>query len=219
MSRKVDWDTYTARLVSLQGATATDRKMLKALARGCVLDAGCGIGIHLGRLMEQDIQAGVGVDVGMIGLRHGKKEFPSALFIAADLCYLPFRDNRFDFVYSIDVVEHLEEPFLALKEYYRVCKPGGSVFIQTPNYPIKRVYDLWHWLFGSRESWVDDPTHVSHFSSFKLRNMVIAAGLQIVSFSTRNIFFQSSLPMMSSLRGTWFGHCFGQKVIIVALKS
>lgn len=218
MSRKVNWDAYTARLVALRGATATDYELLKSLARGSVLDAGCGAGIHLGRLAAFGVQEMVGVDAGMPGLCYGKSNCPNAVFVAANLFQLPFQDNRFDFLYSIDVVEHLERPLAALQEYRRVCKPGGLVFVQTPNYPVKRLYDLWHWLRRSREGLADDPTHVSRFSSFTLKEIVQEAGLRVVSMSARNIAFQKFLPRLGTLRSAWFGYRFGQKVIIVAAK-
>lgn len=218
MNGTVDWDTYTAQLVAARGATATDDKRLRSLARGRVLDAGCGIGLHLARLVGPNISTVIGVDMGMPGLLHGKAQSSNGIFISADLCQLPFRSNEFDFVYSIDVLEHLEEPLLALQEYHRVCRPGCLAFIQTPIYPIKRVYDLWHWIRGSKKCLADDPTHVSPLNSFALRGMVKEVGFGIVSMSARNIAFDRVLPRTNSLRSTWVGHCFGQKIILVAQK-
>jgi len=47
---------------------------------------------------------------------------------------LPFSDNSFDLVFSMDVIEHVENDFLFLKEKIRVAKPGGKIIIGTPNY-------------------------------------------------------------------------------------
>jgi 2-polyprenyl-3-methyl-5-hydroxy-6-metoxy-1,4-benzoquinol methylase len=218
MNGRVDWNAYTAQLVTSRGATATDDRQLRSLARGRVLDAGCGIGLHLSRLEGASISTIIGVDVGMPGLLHGKAQSSNGIFTAADLSQLPFRDNEFDFVYSIDVIEHLDKPFVALQEYHRVCRPGCLAFIQTPNYPIKRVYDLWHWLRRSKKSLADDPTHVSPLNSFALRRMAMEVGFEIVSMSARNIAFARVLPRLDSLRPTWVGHCFGQKIILVVQK-
>jgi SAM-dependent methyltransferase len=43
---------------------------------------------------------------------------------------LPFPDNHFDFVYSRFLFEYLQEPVLATKELYRVCKPGAKILLQ-----------------------------------------------------------------------------------------
>ena len=218
MKKITNWDIYTAQLVASRGATATDYELLKSLARGRVLDAGCGTGIHLGRLAAHGVQEAIGVDVGMSGLHYGKKNFSNVVFIAASSSNLPFQAQKFDFIYSIDVIEHLYEPLVTLKEYYRICKPGGLIFVQTPNYPIKRVYDVWHWFRRSRLTVNDDPTHVSYFNSFTLKRMIVDVGFEVVSIFARNIAFQNFSVMVDRWRSSWFGHCFGQKVIIVALK-
>jgi ubiquinone/menaquinone biosynthesis C-methylase UbiE len=169
-------------------------------------------------LIASGVQAAFGVDIGMPGLHSAKKNYPNAVFIAACLTQLPFRDNLFDFIYSIDVVEHLEQPLLALQEYHRICRPGGYILVQTPNYPLKRIYDLWHWIRRARTCLADDPTHVSCFSAFTWKEIIRKAGLQIVSMYARNIAFQQFVPTVRTLRSTWFGHRFCQKIIIVALK-
>ena len=219
MANALNWDDYTAQLVSQKGTTATDFELLKSYGRGRILDAGCGTGIHIGRLAAlSEVRAAVGVDLGKPGLRYGKENFPTVTFIEASLYQLPFEDNHFDLVYSIDVVEHLSTPNLAIEEFYRTCKPGGFVFIQTPNYPIKRVYDTWHWLRRSRKKLSDDPTHVYHFNSFSLKKMVRASGLQVVHLSARNLAGDLLLPGAKKLRQSWVGHCLGQKTIIIATK-
>ncbi len=47
---------------------------------------------------------------------------------------LPYADGRFDLVLSMDVIEHLPQPEPWLAELMRVVRPGGQVFLTTPNY-------------------------------------------------------------------------------------
>lgn len=47
---------------------------------------------------------------------------------------LPYRDSSFHAVVSMDVVEHVPEPLPWLREALRVLKPGGLLFLTTPNY-------------------------------------------------------------------------------------
>lgn len=47
---------------------------------------------------------------------------------------LPYQANRFDLVFSMDVIEHIEDDLKFIKEKIRVCKKGGEVIIGTPNY-------------------------------------------------------------------------------------
>jgi SAM-dependent methyltransferase len=45
---------------------------------------------------------------------------------------LPFKDGEYDFVISSHVIEHFFDPIKALKEWYRVIKKGGYIFIIAP---------------------------------------------------------------------------------------
>jgi SAM-dependent methyltransferase len=55
----------------------------------------------------------------------------------ADVYRLPFRAAAFDVVLCTEVLEHLHTPALALREMYRVLKPGGELLLTTPfAYPI-----------------------------------------------------------------------------------
>ncbi len=46
---------------------------------------------------------------------------------------LPFPDNHFDTVCFVEVIEHLEDQFKAVREIHRILKPGGNVIMTTPN--------------------------------------------------------------------------------------
>ena len=52
---------------------------------------------------------------------------------------LPFNDNELDFVISSHVLEHFFDPVKALKEWVRVVKPGGYVFMIIPH--KERTFD------------------------------------------------------------------------------
>jgi len=52
---------------------------------------------------------------------------------------LPYEDARFDAVVSMDVVEHIIDPLPWLAEALRVLKPGGRLFLTTPNYASRSL--------------------------------------------------------------------------------
>ena len=58
-------------------------------------------------------------------------------------------DRSLDFVFSSHVLEHLSEPERALKEWQRVLKPGGVLFLYLPHpacemwWPGNNPYHLW----------------------------------------------------------------------------
>jgi len=61
-----------------------------------------------------------------VGIDHSHPQAP----ILADAHSLPCADGAFDLVVSVAVLEHLQCPLIALREVYRVLKPGGT-FIGT----------------------------------------------------------------------------------------
>jgi SAM-dependent methyltransferase len=46
---------------------------------------------------------------------------------------LPFPDGHFDYVFSIEGIEHFHNPWTFVLELCRVLKPGGRLFLTTPN--------------------------------------------------------------------------------------
>jgi SAM-dependent methyltransferase len=52
---------------------------------------------------------------------------------------LPYPDRHFDAVISMDVVEHIVDPLPWLREALRVLKPGGLLFLTTPNYASRSL--------------------------------------------------------------------------------
>ncbi len=52
--------------------------------------------------------------------------------VKADICDLPFKDDQFDFIICNHVLEHIPNDTQAMKEIYRVLKPGGTAILQVP---------------------------------------------------------------------------------------
>ncbi len=57
---------------------------------------------------------------------------------------LSFVDNQFDFVHCFTVLEHVGDVKQCLDEMIRIIKPGGLIYINTPNYsyPAERHYKI-----------------------------------------------------------------------------
>jgi SAM-dependent methyltransferase len=55
---------------------------------------------------------------------------------------LPYPNDRFDLVVSMDVIEHLPDPRPWLRELFRVTKPDGMLFLTTPNYASKGLVTI-----------------------------------------------------------------------------
>lgn len=55
-----------------------------------------------------------------------------AVDVVADGAKLPFENESYDYVISSHVIEHFFDPIAAIKEWLRVIKPGGYIFIIAP---------------------------------------------------------------------------------------
>lgn len=52
--------------------------------------------------------------------------------VQADICDLPFSDDTFDLIICNHVLEHIPNDTRAMKELYRILKPGGKAILQVP---------------------------------------------------------------------------------------
>ncbi len=109
-----------------------------------VLDIGCGFGDYMAVAAEMGASVS-GIDPFPPAIEGARKLHATlglaTQFQVADASTLPFEDNAFDVVYSADVFEHIDlaTKQAAVKEIYRVLKPGGRVVIKTPNLDYLRI--------------------------------------------------------------------------------
>lgn len=94
-----------------------------------VLDIGCGTGSQLASLKEQGFEVS-GIEPSENMRKHAQSILPSGTVIDGSVIALPYEDNSFDFVYSIEVFRYLsdEDNLGGMKEIRRVLKPGGVFF-------------------------------------------------------------------------------------------
>ena len=59
--------------------------------------------------------------------------------VNCDLGSQPFADDAFDIVIHLDVLEHVFEPFLVLRECMRTLRTGGRTFFTAPIYPRRTI--------------------------------------------------------------------------------
>lgn len=111
-----------------------------------VLDIGCGFGYGSKMLFDSNRDV-TSMDVSDKAIEYAKKKYPGPKYICADASVLPFPDSTFDSVTTFDVIEHLKVPEDLLPEIYRVLKPGGTMFISTPN-PRHLMSILKHYLLA-----------------------------------------------------------------------
>lgn len=103
-----------------------------------VLDCGCGMG-YLSMVMGEVSEASiVGVDGDRARLLWAQRENVPAVLAQVNINTLPFADDAFDKILLSEVLEHLPDDTIGLRELWRVLKPGGILAISVPhaNYPF-----------------------------------------------------------------------------------
>lgn len=129
--------------------------------QSAILDVGC-LGfeqMHFGEALHPNSFRYFGIDYCP------PKEVPPHFnFKQADLNKepIPFPDDSFDLVVAKHIIEHLKDPVSAFSEFFRVCKPGGLVYIEAPSERSLLLPGMFfsHDKFFSL-SFFDDPTHFS----------------------------------------------------------
>jgi SAM-dependent methyltransferase len=112
------------------------------LAGARVLDAGCGLGLYVRRFAELGAQAH-GIDIDPDKVRQARLTLPLVREGSAEA--LPYEDGAFDVVFSNEVLEHVQDDALAVREACRVLRPGGHLVIFAPNrgYPFETHGFYW----------------------------------------------------------------------------
>ncbi len=158
-----------------------------------VLDVGCGVGAYMNRLTSYGYECeGIENNLDYVAecLRTGLKVQHSN---AQDL---QLSENSFDTIMMIEVLEHLPEPTVALREAFRVAKK--NVLISVPNIdvlPIMSKYQVvpWHIL---------EATHVNFFTQKILESLLKTFTPKIEVFSYGQFaFWVSEKPLYQNLFG------------------
>ena len=115
----------------------------KTWIRGDLLEVGCGEGRGIDWLLPS-VSTYTAIDKIESAVIRLSGKYPNGKFLSGHLPPLPYEDASFDTVVSFQVIEHIQDDVLFLKEIYRVLRPGGFTLITTPNRPMSLSRNPWH---------------------------------------------------------------------------
>lgn len=125
------------------------------------------------------------VNAAMALLRNGVIQIPPNV--------IPFPENTFDVIVSLDYLEHVHDDQSALNELWRVLKPGGNLLISTPTTGPTFLLNKIKPVIGLT---LDKYGHVREgYDLKKLSERLQKQGYQIVGSSTYSRFFTEFIEM------------------------
>lgn len=153
---RLEWDHYARHLPKPQPG------------RNKLLDVGCGNGEFLARARWQGWEVH-GVDQDETALSHARAAGIPVTHGAIDAAL--FAPNSFDAITSHQVIEHAHDPIAFLQAAYTWLKPGGRLWLGTPN-----ITSTLHQEFGADWYCLHPPQHLVIFSPQALTTAMSKAG-------------------------------------------
>jgi 2-polyprenyl-3-methyl-5-hydroxy-6-metoxy-1,4-benzoquinol methylase len=109
--------------------------------QGHLLEVGCGEGRGINWLMPK-VTSYSAIDKIEPVINLLQKKYPQGKFVSGNIPPLSvFESNS---LVSFQVIEHVKDDLLFLKEIHRVLKPGGIALLTTPNRPLSLSRNPWH---------------------------------------------------------------------------
>lgn len=94
----------------------------------CYLDIGCADGGHMELLLQRSIR-GIGIDLSVPNIIRGNQTFPNLVFIHGFAENLPFVDDLVDVAIMGDILEHLRDARVVIREAFRVARHAVAVCV------------------------------------------------------------------------------------------
>ncbi len=149
-----------------------DDLMARLPDRAKVLDAGCGAGIPVAKILSDRFEL-TGVDFSEAQIELARKNVSNAQFICQDMTKLDFPDGTFDAIVSYFAIIHIprEEHRSLFVSFQRMLKPGGFALLCLGAEHL--VDDVDETYLGTRMYW-------SHFDAETYLEMLEVTGFKLV---------------------------------------
>lgn len=145
---------------------------------GRLLDVGCSIGLFLNLARDRGWD-GSGIEFGARARAYAQEEFGLAV-ADVPIAQAGYADRSFDAVALLSVIEHLNDPRGMLAEIRRLLRPGGALYVVTPN-----VDSLACRILHQHAATFDGRNHLVYFSPATLAEALTGAGFEPVELATR----------------------------------
>lgn len=165
------------------------RDALTGLHCHLAIDIGCGSWIAFPALKQlADLTIGIDLNFPALKFCHSHYSLKNGELIQANASKLPFKSSTCDLVIIQEVIEHLtiDQVKQCLLEAQRILKPGGHLYITTPNY-----HSLWPFVEFLLDLLRLTPRmrnhqHISKFTGSSLTSLLVEIGFSIEGIGSFN---------------------------------
>ncbi len=151
-------------------------KIIPKYCKGRLIDVGAGRGKYR-HMLDKYIEEYVAVDNLSSDYQFSGEKDRKGIGYIADVTKLPFADDEFDSALCTEVIEHVEDPFFAVREIQRVLKPGGYLILAS----------------GWLSSYHEEPKDYWRFSLDGYKILGARAGLEFINAEIQGGLFSSLL--------------------------
>lgn len=147
-----------------------------------VLEVGCGDGSFTRNLavLSSHVTA---IDISASQIERNARAQPEIKFIQHDVAQpFPFANEAFDVIWCSEVLEHLFDPGVALREMQRVLAPGGRLLVTVPYHGVLK--DVLIALFKWDEHFSPTNPHIRFFTRKTLSQLAESAGFMEIETKT-----------------------------------
>lgn len=145
-----------------------------------VLDVGCAEGLTGELLKKKGVKEVIGLEIDQAASKIAETRLDKVLAGDVQKMVLPFKEGYFDCIIYADVLEHLIDPWMVLREQKRFLNDKGIVVASLPNVGHYRVVKkLLKGKWDYEERGVMDATHLRFFTLDGIKKMFDQAGYRI----------------------------------------
>lgn len=143
----------------MKGFLSCAREMLSAIEFESIVDVGCGPGDLASALFPSNANY-LGIDIDPNEIEKAKSRYPGRSFQVGSAHELPVTNGSADLVVACEVLEHLNDPRLAIGEIDRITRKW--ILASVPREPLWRILNFSRGKYWS--SFGNTPGHLQHFS-------------------------------------------------------
>ncbi|HZP63027.1 MAG TPA: class I SAM-dependent methyltransferase [Terriglobales bacterium] len=160
------------------------RRSFQLPASPRMLDVGCALGFMLQEANALGWHA-EGVETSEFAARYAAERTGCRVHVGT-LQRANLQPESFDVVTAMDVIEHIPEPLEFVQEVYRILRPGGVMFIVTPNFS-----SFFARLYGPSAYAVWPDQHVVYFDPSTISHLLRKAGFKQVKTGSKDFYAEN----------------------------